>query len=181
MKIIAKTIIVRFGIVIFAGSTVNGFLASKTEVATMAACTSTSAGKCVPCEGLNELARLSFDEANKELTTMRLSGIWTIKELSNGVLSLNRQYTAKNFQAAMDSINAIGVIAERESHHPNIHLTNYRQVEVEIYTHSLSGLTKNDFILADHISSEVAIDYSPKWLRENPYAKETGREANSNA
>jgi 4a-hydroxytetrahydrobiopterin dehydratase len=89
------------------------------------------------------------------------------------VLILHRHYVTKNFQTALDSINAIGAIAEREGHHPNLHLTNYREVEIEIYTHKLNGLSKNDFILAEQISKEVSIDYSPKWLRENPDASST--------
>ena len=44
-------------------------------------------------------------------------------------------FTAKNFQAAMDALQAMGTIAERENHHPDFHLTNYRDVRIEIFTH----------------------------------------------
>ena len=47
--------------------------------------------------------------------------------------------------------NAIGKIAEAEGHHPDLHLTGYRNVAVELSTHAVSGLTENDFILAAKI------------------------------
>jgi pterin-4a-carbinolamine dehydratase len=162
-------------------------------------CSATTTRKCVPCEGQDDSSRLSLDQAQVELAAMTrttqsqqpTNNIWTIQQQQQGgkevdnnkgddtantILSLNRKFTAKNFQAALDAINAMGAIAEREGHHPNFHLTNYRDVEVEIWTHSLNGLTRNDFVLADMISSEVKIEYSPKWLREHPDAKGTSKD-----
>lgn len=104
-----------------------------------------------------------------------LSSVWTLKESQDGVLSLSRKFTSRNFQAAIDAINDVGAIAEIENHHPDLHLTNYRDVEIEIYTHKVNGLTRNDFILVGKINSEVKIDYSPKWLRENPTAQLTSK------
>jgi hypothetical protein len=40
-------------------------------------------------------------------------------------------------------------------------------VEVIIYTHSLGGLTENDFILAQAIDRNASVIYSKKFLREN--------------
>ena len=42
-------------------------------------------------------------------------------------------------------------------------------MEVRLYTHSVGGITDNDFILATKIDA-VKVVYSPKWLRENPNA-----------
>ena len=83
------------------------------------------------------------------------------------------EFTAKNFQAAMDAIQAMGIIAERENHHPDFHLTNYRDVRIEIFTHKLQGITENDVALAEMFSKEVKISYSPKWLKEHPEALPT--------
>jgi len=141
----------------------------------MALCSS-SAPKCAPCSGLDDSAKLSIDEAKKELAALgQTSSIWTLNESRNGVLSLSRKFTARNFQAAIDAINDIGVVAENENHHPDLHLTNYRDVEIEIYTHKVNGLTQNDIVLAGKINSEVTIEYSPKWLRENPAAMSTSK------
>ncbi|KAG7351188.1 pterin-4-alpha-carbinolamine dehydratase [Nitzschia inconspicua] len=144
----------------------------------MAACSSVEKGKCVPCEGLDDTALLSLEHAQSELSSMTVQpSVWTIQESNgDGILSLTRTFTAKNFQAALDAINAMGAIAEREGHHPNFHLTDYRNVEIEIWTHSLKGLTKNDFLLANLFDSEVKIAYSPKWLKEHPEAKATSME-----
>jgi len=82
-----------------------------------------------------------------------------------------RKYTARNFQAALDSINAMGAIAERENHHPDFHLTGYRNVEVVLFTHSLGGISMNDIELAKMLDADVIVDYSPKWLKSHPEAK----------
>ena len=133
----------------------------------MSLCTS-STPKCAPCSGLDDSSKLSVDEANEALVSLVDSSlVWIIKESDDGMLSLSRKFTARNFQAAMDAINCIGAVAERENHHPDFHLTNYRDVEIQIHTHKVKGLTKNDFVLAGMINNEVTIEYSPKWLREN--------------
>ena len=135
-----------------------------------------TAPKCAPCSGLDDSAKLSIHQANAELAALGdSSSLWMIKESVDGVLSLSRKFTAKNFQAALDAINDIGAIAESENHHPDLHLTNYRDLEIEIFTHKVNGLTRNDFILAGIINSKVTIEYSPKWLRENPDAVNTSK------
>ena len=83
---------------------------------------------------------------------------------------ISRSFVAKNFQFALDAINDVGKIAEREGHHPDFHLTSYRSVEIVLYTHSVGGVTINDLTLAKKIEEEVTFTYSPKWLRENPTA-----------
>ncbi|KAL7482310.1 hypothetical protein ACHAW6_010266 [Cyclotella cf. meneghiniana] len=88
--------------------------------------------------------------------------LWKIHPEGN---KLSKSYTACNFQSALDSINAIGSIAERQGHHPDFHLTGYRNVEIVLFTHSLGGVTANDILLAKMIVEEVAVDYSPKWLK----------------
>lgn len=122
-------------------------------------------GKCVPCESLDQSHVLTTDEIDAELAAMKL---WTVKE--DGT-KISRSYTARNFQCAMDSLNAIGAIAEREGHHPDFHLTGYRNVEIVLFTHSLGGVSANDIALAKMIDAEVEINYSPAWLKSNPGAK----------
>ena len=65
-----------------------------------------------------------------------------------GVKKIKREFTAKNFQTALDFLNGAGAVAEARNHHPDLHLTGYRNVSVVVYTHSLSGLTENDILLA---------------------------------
>ena len=124
----------------------------------------TLGGKCVPCESLDKSHLLSTEQIEEDISMMPL---WRLNEDGK----LTRRYTAKNFQCAMDSLNEIGKIAERENHHPDLHLTSYRDVEIILYTHSLGGLTQNDIAVAKMIDAEVNIEYSPKWLKSHPEAK----------
>jgi 4a-hydroxytetrahydrobiopterin dehydratase len=57
-------------------------------------------------------------------------------------------------------------VAEREAHHPDLHLTDYRSVEVVVATHAGGGrVTMADLVLAAKIDA-LPVDYSPKWLKE---------------
>ena len=42
----------------------------------------------------------------------------------------------------------MSAVAEGEGHHPDFHLTNYRDVRVEVTTHAIGGLSLHDFVLA---------------------------------
>ena len=75
--------------------------------------------------------------------------------------------------AALDCINEMGVIAEREGHHPDFHLTEYRNVKIVLFTHKLGGVTTNDLQLAKMLDAEVTVKYSPKWLQSHPEAEAT--------
>eukprot|EP00573_Skeletonema_grethae_P012221 CAMPEP_0201695140 /NCGR_PEP_ID=MMETSP0578-20130828/7192_1 /ASSEMBLY_ACC=CAM_ASM_000663 /TAXON_ID=267565 /ORGANISM="Skeletonema grethea, Strain CCMP 1804" /LENGTH=140 /DNA_ID=CAMNT_0048180941 /DNA_START=160 /DNA_END=582 /DNA_ORIENTATION=- len=135
------------------------------EQSSAAAAACAPGGKCVPCESLDKSHLLSPQQVETELSSMKL---WKLSEDST---KITRSYTARNFQSAMDSLNEIGKIAERENHHPDMHLTGYRNVEIVLFTHSLGGISLNDIAMAKMIDDEVSFNYSPKWLRENPAAK----------
>lgn len=80
--------------------------------------------------------------------------------------SIFRKFTCKNWQSAIDCINAISLVAERKDiqHHPDIHLTTYRDIELRLWTHAIGGLTIYDLNLAQGINNDVVIEYSKKWL-----------------
>ncbi len=84
--------------------------------------------------------------------------------------SISRTFVAKNFVAALSFFNAVGELAEAETHHPDLHLTNYRDVRLVLSTHAVGGLTMPDFILASKLDA-LPVEYSPKWLREHPEAQ----------
>ncbi|MGH9484385.1 MAG: 4a-hydroxytetrahydrobiopterin dehydratase [Terriglobales bacterium] len=63
---------------------------------------------------------------------------------------LRRHFAFKDFATALQFVNAIGAIAEREQHHPDIAL-GWGRVDVTTWTHSVNGLSENDFILAAQI------------------------------
>ena len=78
--------------------------------------------------------------------------------LTPGGKSIRREWRVKDFVTALDFFRRIGEIAEAEDHHPDLHLTGYRNVAVEMSTHAIDGLSENDFILAAKIDQlQVAL------------------------
>lgn len=63
---------------------------------------------------------------------------------------LEKEFRFPDFAQALSFTNAVGAIAEREGHHPDIHLA-WGKVSVTIWTHKIDGLTRSDFVLAAKI------------------------------
>jgi 4a-hydroxytetrahydrobiopterin dehydratase len=101
--------------------------------------------KCAPCEG--GAAPLTKKEA---VLLLRDVPGWT---LATGGKSIRREYTLKNFREALTYVHHIGELAEAEGHHPDVHLTAYRHLTLELSTHAIGGLSQNDFILAAKINA----------------------------
>lgn len=67
--------------------------------------------------------------------------------VEDGVRQLVREFRFPNFAQALAFTNAVGQLAEEESHHPRI-VTEYGRVEVAWWTHKIGDLHRNDFICA---------------------------------
>ncbi len=102
-------------------------------------------GKCLPCEGGVEPC--TVDHSRQQLAALH---DWQLDD--SGKL-ISRQWKLKNFVQAMKLVNAVADLAEQEQHHPDLHLTGYRHVRVELTTHAIGGLSENDFILAAKIDA----------------------------
>jgi 4a-hydroxytetrahydrobiopterin dehydratase len=63
---------------------------------------------------------------------------------------LRKTFRFPDFASALAFVVRIGEVAEREQHHPDIHLA-WGRVGLEIWTHAIGGLSENDFILAAKI------------------------------
>ena len=126
---------------------------------------------CIPCHSLDKSAILRRQEICRGLASSLQ--LWKVVESEKGNIHIERSFTAKNFMAALDCINEMGVIAEREGHHPDFHLTEYRNVKIVLFTHKLGGVTTNDLQLAKMLDAEVTVKYSPKWLQSHPEAEAT--------
>jgi 4a-hydroxytetrahydrobiopterin dehydratase len=100
---------------------------------------------CVSCEG--GIPALTPDEVRDQLAALPA---W--KPTADG-RRIRREWRVKDFATALDFFNRVGQIAEAEDHHPDLHLTGYRNVAIEISTHAVGGLTQNDFILAAKIDT----------------------------
>jgi len=101
---------------------------------------------CVPCRGgepvLDDAAIARF---------LPLVPAWRVVE-RGGVRRLAREFTFADFAAAMAFAVRIGEVAEREGHHPDLHVA-WGKVGVETWTHAIGGLHQNDFVLAAKIDA----------------------------
>ena len=70
-------------------------------------------------------------------------------QLADG--QITRTVTRKDFRDALLFVNAVGYVAERANHHPDIFIS-WNKVTLTLVTHSAGGLTKNDFALAREIN-----------------------------
>jgi 4a-hydroxytetrahydrobiopterin dehydratase len=78
----------------------------------------------------------------------RLPGDWEVVE---GKM-IRKNFPFENFKRGMAFAQEIGLLAERENHHPDLCI-RYTGVEVELSTHVVGGLSVNDFILAAKIEN----------------------------
>ncbi len=67
---------------------------------------------------------------------------------------IRAEYKARNFLSAVYFIREVAQLAEILGHHPDIHLTGYRYLAFDLSTHTVNGVTENDFILAREISKK---------------------------
>jgi pterin-4a-carbinolamine dehydratase len=86
--------------------------------------------------------------------------------------SLELQLVLKNWQAAIDSLTAISEIAEKQNHHPDVAIENYRKLKITVRTHcrtkelSYGQLAEKDILLAQAIE-KVPFQLSEKWAKDN--------------
>lgn len=67
---------------------------------------------------------------------------------------IRHEFKFADFSSAMKFVNKVADLAESENHHPNIHIY-YKRVVIDLTTHSVGGLSENDFIMAAKIESRV--------------------------
>jgi 4a-hydroxytetrahydrobiopterin dehydratase len=97
--------------------------------------------RCVPCRG----GAPPLEGEALEALKPQVPG-WQVA----GGHHLSRTYTFPDFRSALDFVNRVGALAEREGHHPDLYLS-WGKVEVRTWTHKIDGLTESDFILAAKI------------------------------
>ncbi len=98
-----------------------------------------SARHCRP-----NVSRLTAHTAHQHLAL--LPG-WNIED---GALA--RVFTFADFHETMAFVNMVAFIAHREDHHPDF-AVSYNRCRIAYHTHSVGGLSENDFICAAHIDS----------------------------
>ncbi|XP_010924301.1 pterin-4-alpha-carbinolamine dehydratase 2, mitochondrial isoform X3 [Elaeis guineensis] len=104
--------------------------------------------KCVPCDS-KDVRPMSEQSANELLA--QVQG-WNLLS-EDGVMKLHRSWKVKSFTKGLELFQLVADVAEAEGHHPDLHLVGWNNVKIDIWTHSVGGLTENDFILAAKINS----------------------------
>jgi len=61
--------------------------------------------------------------------------------------SIEKEFHFKSYLNGLDFAYSVGKIAEEQDHHPDI-LIKWRRVKLTLSTHSIKGLSRNDFIVA---------------------------------
>jgi len=92
-----------------------------------------------------EVETSSLIEANKAREFLKNLDGW---QLTDDHKMIYREFILQDFMAAIDLIDRIAIIAEDEKHHPDIHLTQYRNLRVALTTHDVGGLSEKDFTVA---------------------------------
>src|SRR5690349_22629315 len=100
--------------------------------------------RCIPCEG--GAVKMTREEAERMHAQVPE---WT---LSSDATVLSRSFPFKDFQKALDFVNKVGEVAQAEWHHPDIKL-GWGKAEITFTTHSIRGLSENDFIMAAKVDA----------------------------
>jgi len=87
---------------------------------------------------------LARAEAQRLLTELRG---W---ELDDSTTAIHRSFKFNNYYETIAFVNALAWIAHREDHHPDLEV-GYNRCRVRFSTHSVQGLSENDFICAAKI------------------------------
>jgi 4a-hydroxytetrahydrobiopterin dehydratase len=98
---------------------------------------------CVPCED-EDFPPLTPEQA---ASFMEHVPLWSINDESTVI---HRVFRFPNFKDALAFTNKVGAIAEEEGHHPDVQL-GWGKAKVSLTTHSIKGLSENDFIVAAKI------------------------------
>ena len=92
------------------------------------------------CKGCNDKTG-KLDRSRSEALLESLPG-WSLE-----AEQLLKTYNFKNYYETMAFVNAVAWISHREDHHPDL-VVSYNRCDVRYSTHSVGGLSENDFICA---------------------------------
>jgi len=98
--------------------------------------------KCSSCN--KNTPKLNDDDINLNLEKLNS---WNVNDQQEMIY---KKFTFTNFNKSLDFTNSVGLLAENESHHPDISL-GWGYCIIMLHTHAIKGLSLNDFILASKI------------------------------
>ena len=82
-----------------------------------------------------------------------ISPDWRLSEDNKSII---RTFRFKNYYDTMAFVNVVAMVAHRQDHHPDMTVT-YNTCRVEFSTHSVGGLSLNDFICAAKVDGILKI------------------------
>lgn len=108
-----------------------------------------ASANCKPCEdGMPPLER-----ADAERYLQHLASDW---RLSDDGRSISREYRFKDYYETIAFVNVAAMVAHQQDHHPDM-TVGYDTCLLTYYTHSIDGLSENDFICAAKTDSLLSI------------------------
>ena len=96
--------------------------------------------RCKPCEGGTE--PLTREQADELLRALHAD--WSLSEDGRGI---TRSFRFPAYEKTLEFANAAAEVAIAEDHHPVLTVA-YGSCSVSYTTHSINGLSDNDFICA---------------------------------
>jgi 4a-hydroxytetrahydrobiopterin dehydratase len=100
--------------------------------------------ECKPCpKGTPPLGLEQATELLREIPD------WSLTDSSTAI---GREFRFKDFHQTMAFVNAVAWIAHQTDHHPDLEV-GYNRCTVNFSTHSIGGLSDNDFICAARIDA----------------------------
>jgi 4a-hydroxytetrahydrobiopterin dehydratase len=100
--------------------------------------------ECIPCEKAKRTDVLTLAQAKKYLAELKE---WKLVKKGKAI---EKEYVFPNFVKAMAFVDQVADVAEGAGHHPDIYIW-YNKVHLEFSTHSIGGLSQNDFIVASRV------------------------------
>lgn len=102
---------------------------------------------CEPRKG----AEHALDKDGIDSILQLLPG-WDVTDDGKAII---KDFTFQNFHQTLEFIGALGFIANRQDHHPDI-AAGYSHCEVRFSTHDVGGLSMNDFICAARLEAMLS-------------------------
>lgn len=94
-------------------------------------------------------AVLSEDQI--QIYSAELNNLWPTDKTGS---SISREFQFKNYYETIAFVNAIAWIVHDQDHHPDLNVS-YNRCLITFSTHSIAGLSVNDFICAAKINEII--------------------------
>jgi 4a-hydroxytetrahydrobiopterin dehydratase len=107
------------------------------------------------------LSKHSFERpaGTPTMTPAQVAGLlplvpgWDLAEDGKAIIMKKR---TEGFSDAAGIVSRVATLADEEDHHPDVRIYGYRWLELLLSTHSIGGLSENDFIMAAKINRLIA-------------------------